>query len=516
MPAAQRTSIVFTGFMGAGKSSAARAAARVLGTEALDTDREIERRVGATIAEIFEGEGEREFRRLEAEVVAEALDRGGVVAIGGGAIETGSVREALREHLTVLCRVREEVAWKRCRDGRRPLAADREEFGRRYVARRPLYEGVARVILPNGGEATGRAAAPWLGAMRDLPALRMAWGRAGAAEYPVAVGAGATELLAHESAPAPGVRLFAVADPAALAAGVPVPAREGTVEVRGGEAAKTLAQAGATLEQLAALGVRRDDAIAAIGGGVVGDLGAFCASVYQRGVPVVQVPTTLVAQVDSAIGGKTGVDLPAAKNYVGTYHQPFAVLADPAALTSLPAAELAAGWAEVVKTALIAGGDLWERVRAIGSLEAAGEGLEGVVFDCALTKLSVVAEDERDGGRRAVLNLGHTVGHAIEAVTGYGRYRHGEAISLGLLAALRLSGQDELRAEVAGLLAGVGLPTALDPAVDPGAVAEATGRDKKRSAAGLGFVLVRAPGDVLHSEPVEEGELRGAVAELLA
>ena len=149
------------------------------------------------------------------------------------------------------------------------------------------------------------------------------------------------------------------------------------------------------------------------------------------------MPTTLVAQVDSAYGGKTGVDLPEAKNYVGAYHQPAAVLTDPATLATLPPAELAAGFAEVLKTALIAGGPLWERVRAIDELDPATS--TSSIFACARTKLEVVAADERDAGRRQVLNLGHTVGHAIETATGYARYRHGEAVGLGLLAALRLS-----------------------------------------------------------------------------
>ena len=182
-----------------------------------------------------------------------------------------------------------------------------------------------------------------------------------------------------------------------------------------------------------------------VGGGVVGDIAGFCAAVYQRGMRHVQVPTTLVAQVDSAYGGKTGVDLPEAKNYVGVYHQPAAVLADTATLATLPPEELAAGWAEVVKTALIAGGPLWEAVRA-GRFED-----DDVVLECARTKLAVVAADERDGGRRQVLNLGHTVGHALETVTGYARLRHGEAVGLGLLAALRLSGLSDLRAAVAEL-----------------------------------------------------------------
>ena len=177
------------------------------------------------------------------------------------------------------------------------------------------------------------------------------------------------------------------------------------------------------LRGLAGAGADHDSHVVALGGGVVGDLAGFCAASYQRGIPVVQVPTTLVAQVDSAYGGKTGVDLPEGKNYAGAYHQPAAVLADPATLATLPPAELAAGWAEVIKTALIAGGPLWQRVRR-GDVRPDRD----LVLACARTKLRVVEQDERDGGRRQALNLGHTVGHAIETATGYARYRHGEAV----------------------------------------------------------------------------------------
>jgi shikimate kinase/3-dehydroquinate synthase len=241
---------------------------------------------------------------------------------------------------------------------------------------------------------------------------------------------------------------------------------------------------------------------------VVGDLAGFCAATYQRGVPVVQVPTTLLAQVDSAHGGKTGVDLPEAKNYVGAYHQPAAVVLDPEPLATLPAVERAAGYAEVVKTALIAGGWLWERIRSGGGED------EDVVLACVRCKLRVVRVDERDGDRRQMLNLGHTVGHAIEAATGYGRYRHGEAVALGLLAALRLSGREDLRREVAELLAARGLPRRLEDA-DPADVMRATQLDKKRTGGGsVPFVLVAAPGDVRPGQPVPEGELRAAVEEL--
>src|ERR1019366_2279251 len=180
------------------------------------------------------------------------------------------------------------------------------------------------------------------------------------------------------------------------------------------------------------------------------DLAGFCAATYQRGVAVVQVPTTLVAQVDSAYGGKTGGDLAGAKNYVGVYHQPAGVIVDPDTLATLPAAELAAGWVEVLKTALIAGGALWESVAGGAEVD------ERTILACARTKLALVAADERDGGARQLLNLGHTIGHAIETATGYARYRHGEAVGLGLLAALRLSGHEELGAQGGDLLAGRG------------------------------------------------------------
>ncbi|HWX73922.1 MAG TPA: 3-dehydroquinate synthase family protein, partial [Solirubrobacteraceae bacterium] len=249
------------------------------------------------------------------------------------------------------------------------------------------------------------------------------------------------------------------------------------------------------------------DHVLALGGGVVGDVAGFAAATYQRGVAVVHVPTTLVAQVDAAYGGKTGIDLVRAKNYVGAYHQPAGVLVDPDALGTLPARELAAGWVEVLKTALIAGGELWQRVARGDELD------ERMILACVRVKLRVVAADERDAGRRQVLNLGHTVGHAIEAATGYERYLHGEAVGLGLLAALRLSGLDELRAQVRELLLARGLPVELSGApLD--AVLDAVSRDKKRVGPRLGFVLVNAPGEVSFGREVSEADLRAAIAEL--
>jgi shikimate kinase/3-dehydroquinate synthase len=452
--------LVFIGFMGAGKTTGARAAAAALGVRAFDTDRELEQRLGTSIEDYFASHGERAFREVEEDVVAEVLETppAPVISLGGGAISSARVRELLSRHTVVMLDVDEPTAWRRAGGKRRPLARDRERFAALHAERAPLYESLADAVLLDGGAETVRRAA---GALRRIPAgVKVLWAVAGDVNYPVYVG----DVLDGRFWP-----------------------------VRG----------------LASAGMDHDDHVVALGGGVVGDVAGFCAAVYQRGVGVVQVPTTLVAQVDSAYGGKTGVDLPEGKNYVGAYHQPRAVLADPRTLLSLPAEELAAGWAEVIKTALIAGGPLWARVRRG---DAAVD--RDLVLACARTKLAVVARDERDAGRRQALNLGHTVGHAIETATGYRRYRHGEAVGLGLLAALTLSGQPDLRGEVAELLAARGLPTSLDQAVDHEAVLAAVQRDKKRRGGRVGFVLVEAPGDVRTGMPVAESDVRAALGGL--
>ena len=208
-----------------------------------------------------------------------------------------------------------------------------------------------------------------------------------------------------------------------------------------GEGSKSFAQLERLTRLAAEAGLRRQDAVVALGGGVVGDLAGFVAASYQRGIRLVHVPTTLLAMVDSAIGGKTGIDLPEGKNYVGAIWQPDLVVMDTDLLATLPPRELACGFAEIVKYGLLEGGDLWETVRAWPALPGPPDDLHELIRRCVRHKLRVVAEDERDHGLRASLNLGHTVGHGIEAAAGYSRYRHGEAISLGLLAALRLSEQ---------------------------------------------------------------------------
>ncbi len=502
--------VAIVGFMGAGKSTAARSAAEALRGGVIDVDDELERRAGRTIAQIFAQDGEGRFREVEERLILELLGQPGtrVIALGGGALGSARVREALAEHLVVWVDVDADTAWARCRDTARPLASDRARFVALHADREPVYAAAADVILPH--ERSVRMAQV-LAALDGVPAgVSLLWAMSASGDYPAYIGPG---LLDAERpfwpATVPGRRFLVTDGTAGRLYADRLPALDGRVAIMPGEQSKTIAHAEIVWSELARGGMTRADVVVALGGGVVGDLAGFCAATYQRGVRFVQVPTTLVAQVDSAYGGKTGVDLSEAKNYVGAYHQPEAVLADTDALATLPAAELAAGYAEVVKTALIAGGSLWELVRG-GADPASPE----VVAACAHTKLRIVARDERDGGVRQTLNLGHTVGHAIETVTGYASYRHGEAVGLGLLAALRLSGSDELRAEVAELLHARGLPISLKN-VDPDAVVMATARDKKRVGEGpVPFVLLPEPGAAQPGSTVAPRELIAAVREL--
>jgi shikimate kinase/3-dehydroquinate synthase len=495
--------------MGAGKSTAARSLADALGTRAVDIDDVIEERLGKPIERIFAEDGEAAFRAAEEEITLELLKRpeAAVLALGGGAVSRDSIRSELARHLVVWLDIAAEEAWSRVRGSGRPLASDREAFEHLYAEREPIYTALADVIVPS--ERSGHLARA-LEAAQDMPSeTKLLWAATDSGDYPVYVRAELVTRHGYWPGVVEGERFLVSDGGVARLYGEVFEPFAGRVVVMPGEQSKTVAHADIVWTELAKAGMTRQDVVVALGGGVVGDLAGFCAATYQRGVRYVQVPTTLVAQVDSAYGGKTGVDLAEAKNYVGAYHQPTAVIVDPNTLSTLPAAERSAGYAEVLKTALIAGGGLWEAVR--NKVDPAAP---EIVLACARTKLRIVAEDERDAGARQVLNLGHTIGHAIETVTGYARYRHGEAVALGLLAALRLSDQAQLRDEVAGLLTAQSLPISLD-GVDPDAVVMATARDKKRLGSGpVPFVLLDAPGAPRPGCPVEPRELIAAVREL--
>jgi len=497
------------GFMGAGKTTAA----RMLGGTAVDVDDVIEARRGRRVQDIFAQEGEAAFREVEEQVTLELLADPAVevVALGGGAIGSARVRDALKRHRVIWLETVWEDAWKRVAgNGIRPLAQDPRRFNELHVERQPVYESLADVIVP---ATHSRQIGAVVEALAGLPhpGPKMLWATSASSDYPVYIGSGLVTEERFWPATVPGRKLLVTDYNAGRHYGERLHPLLGDVRIMPGEQSKTIAHAEIVWTEMVRHGATRSDVMVALGGGVVGDLAGFCAATYQRGMRVVQVPTTLVAQVDSAIGGKTGVDLPEAKNYVGAFHQPSAVIADPATLETLPPEELAAGYAEVVKTGLIAGGALWDRISA-GAPATDPE----VIAACAHVKVRIVSQDELDRGLRQLLNLGHTVAHAIETATGYARYRHGEAVGLGLLAELRLSGADDLRAQVKDMLLAAGLPTRLE-GTDLEAVIYATVRDKKRTWAGpVPFVLCPQPGRASPGQTVDPADLRAAVQELIA
>ena len=294
------------------------------------------------------------------------------------------------------------------------------------------------------------------------------------------------------------------------------------VRIGDGERFKTLATYAEVIDRLVAKGHNRDTTVLALGGGVVGDVAGFAAATYQRGVGFVQVPTTLLALVDSAVGGKTGVNHPGGKNLVGAFHQPRAVVADVATLGTLPSREFGAGLAEVVKYGVIAdaGFFAWLEGNAADLLARDASALLHAVRRCCEIKAEVVAADEREQGGRAILNFGHTFGHAIEAATGYRRFRHGEAVAIGMAMAMELSvrlgrAKPADAERVRNLLAALRLPTQVDDlAAAP--LREAMGMDKKVRGGQLRFVVCDGLGACSLTADAPEGAIGAAIASGLA
>ena len=447
--------------MGAGKTTIGREVARRTERPFVDLDEEIERRHGP-IARMFEERGEPDFRRVEEELAAEVLasDEPAVVALGGGAVTSEPTRGRLRRRaFTVWLDVGVGEAWDRVGASDRPLARDEGDFRRLYGERRPIYEAASDATATDADGVV-------------LAALRVAVerGRPVRADGRVAVIADERVLGLH--APPLEARVHAV------------PA---------GEEAKTIGVVRRLWDELE---LDRGGRIVAFGGGSTTDVAGFVAATYVRGVRWTAVPTTLVGQVDAAIGGKTGIDLGAGKNLVGAFHFPEDVVVDIDFLATLPERERRAGMAEVVKTGLLAGRPLWELPD------------ERMVRTCAAFKAGVVLSDpfERTG-RRAILNLGHTFAHALEAASGYA-VGHGDAVALGLLAALRLSG-----------LATDAVEEVLRPArvhADRDAAWAALKRDKKGEDGRTRLVLLETPGHPVFPVELPDADVRTALYELIA
>ncbi len=467
--------LALIGFMGAGKTSCGRALAARLGWRFLDADSEIEREAGRPVGRIFQEDGEPAFRALEERVLGRLLaELDAVIALGGGAVTSPVTRERLRDgSFTVLLDVSPQTAWRRveAEAGDRPLAVEAKGFAALYNERRPIYHAAADALVDaeqlEGGE-------------------------------PLLVPLARPSALAELSRLVRERRVALIADRSVLrVVGAPIEPFV-TVRLPAGEAAKTIAVARQAWTRMAELGVDRGDVVVGFGGGAATDVAGFVAATYQRGVPWIAVPTSLVGMVDAAVGGKTGVDLPAAKNYVGAFHQPEWVVGDPAVLETLPVREWACGFAEVIKTGLLSGGRLWELVQSWDHGRGTPERRLELIRRCAAFKAHVVAADPHEQGMRAVLNLGHTIGHAIEAAAGYTGIAHGEAVAVGLLPSLWLSSRlcglaPSVEAEVRRLLRRHDLPVT-HPQVDAAAVREALGRDKKARGGRVGFVLLEEIG----------------------
>ena len=432
--------------MGAGKSTAAR---ELGGTDADDL---VEAVAGKPVAEIFREDGEAAFRTLEEQSI--------VLALGGGAVTSPAVRAALDETLTIWLDVDVDTCWERVRGSDRPLAQDEAAFRRLYEERRALYADVADVVAKDVHDVVLAVAGVQVerGALQRLGELVPGDGAVALVSDPHVAG-----IHGMDAQLALGARLAE------------------THELPPGEEAKTLAAVDRLWQELR---LDRGGTIAALGGGCTTDAAGFAAATYLRGIDWLPVPTSLVAQVDAAIGGKTAIDLPQGKNLVGAFHWPARTVIDPALLETLSEPQRLEGMAEVVKTGLLAGEAFWEL------------GDDELVRRCAAHKAAICLRDPHERGERAVLNLGHTFAHALEAAAGYEGITHGRAVALGLLAALRLSGRDTAVVEE------VLRP---QPArVDRERAWEAMKRDKKARGGVPRFVLLGDDGPVSGVEVAEE------------
>ncbi|WP_084143724.1 3-dehydroquinate synthase [Methylocapsa acidiphila] len=568
-------SIVLVGLMGSGKTSTGRRLAHRLGLGFVDADAEIEAAAGMSIADIFARHGEPYFRDGERRVMARLLDSGPrVIATGGGAFLNVETRARISARgVSVWLKAEPDVLWRRVRKrSHRPLlqSDDPEKTLRALLEERyPVYARADITVVSREGphEATVEEIISGLefflrfspeppvlaslepsngvdgcaqGAGADCEELE------GPARVEVNLGARAYEILIGDglledagsriAALAPGAACAIVTDANVArlhladlersldAAGI----RHSNIVVAAGESSKSLGVYAELCDSLIAAKLERGDLVIAFGGGVVGDLAGFAAATLRRGMRFVQIPTTLLSQVDSSVGGKTGVNSKHGKNLIGAFHQPSLVLADTKVLETLPPREFRAGYAEVVKYGLI--GDRaffgwleanWRAVFAGGDAR-----VHAIAMSCK-AKAAIVGRDETEQGDRALLNLGHTFGHALERVARYdgGRLVHGEAVAIGMALAYRFSVRTGLCAlgeqkRVEMHLREVGLPTRIGDiaglAIHAGEIVEAMRQDKKVERGCLTFILARGIGACFIAKNVEADEIRGFLQDELS
>jgi 3-dehydroquinate synthase len=507
--------IILTGFMGTGKTSIGRRIAERLRREFVDMDAVIEERTGRSIPQIFQEQGEKAFRALERELCRELAARSGlVIATGGGALVSAENRATLGATGDIIClRADPDVIMARVgASTNRPKLDGTDRWARIEALlneRAAAYDAIS-LQLDTSELSLAEAVERTLALLWKLPqARRLLVHAPGGYAYDIILGEGvldqAGDLLTRRLAPAPAAvvtnpvigRHWAGPLVSALeAAGF----RPAVIEIPEGEAHKTLDTVRTLYGRFVAAGLDRRSPVIALGGGVVGDIAGFAAATYLRGVPFVQVPTTLLSMVDSSVGGKVGVDLPEGKNLVGAFKQPEMVLIDPLTLRTLPSDEFRAGLAEVVKHGVIGSPELFYLLEGRGPAT-----LTSLIADAVRVKIEVVEEDPFEQGRRAVLNLGHTFGHALEQLSGY-QMRHGEAVSVGMVAAAHLAvSLGRCDPSVAGrlvdLLDRLGLPVRVE-GYTAEVLYQAMGTDKKRAAGRLRFVILEDIGRVVVADDV--------------
>jgi shikimate kinase / 3-dehydroquinate synthase len=544
-------SVVLVGMMGAGKTSVGKRLAAKLGLPFVDADAEIEAGAQLTISEIFERFGEAYFREGERKVIARLLKGGPLVlATGGGAFMNATTRDNIARHgLSIWLKPSFDILLARVRKkSNRPLlkTPDPEQTLRRLLEERsPTYaladftiesldaahDSVVEAILRRLHAMLGDGAGALPRARRqvEVPLGARAYSiliapglldEAGAEINRIAPGVNCAIVTDARVAPLYLDRLTASLDQAGL--------RSTSIVCPPGEAAKSYVEFARVADALIEARIERRDIVIALGGGVIGDLAGFCAATVRRGLRLVQIPTTLLAQVDSSVGGKTGINSRHGKNLIGAFHQPSLVLADTMCLDSLSERDFRAGFAEVVKYGLIGDRGFFEFLESNWRDAFAGgpARADAIAISCA-AKARVVAADETEQGERALLNLGHTFGHALENLTRYdpARLVHGEGVAIGMASAFRFSrdlglcsGQDAARVEAH--LKAVGLPTRMReiPGFDagPGDILAAMRQDKKVERGRLTFILVRGIGESFVARTVDEASVSAFLARELA
>jgi shikimate kinase/3-dehydroquinate synthase len=532
-----KRSIVLVGLMGCGKSSIGKRLAFKLGLPFVDADDEIERAAAKTINDIFNDHGEAHFRDGERRVIARLLGNGPqILATGGGAFMNPETRQRIHENgISIWLRAELPVLMRRvAKRDTRPLLRDGNPeaiMTKLIETRYPVYAEADMTVESREephdvivAEILNRLAAPSSPSSIPNPEpSRSVRVDLGDRSYDVLIASGVLRdagslIKSRFGAVKCGVvtdenvarHHLATLEESLKSSGL----FAGSIVMKPGEATKSFRDLATLSEKLLELGLERGDLVVPLGGGVIGDLAGFAAGILRRGVRFIQIPTSLLAQVDSSVGGKTGINTPQGKNLIGVFHQPSLVIADTSVLATLPPREMRAGYAEVAKYGLLGDAKFfsWLEQNWTGVFGNNGPPLTKAIETSVAAKAAIVARDETESGDRALLNLGHTFGHALEAWTGYSdRLLHGEGVAIGMCLAFRLS--EELgicppgRAErVTNHLKAVGLPTKI--ADIPGGRAEASelfrlmGQDKKVRHGQLAFILVRDIGEAFVSRDV--------------